>query len=151
MQRRKSLIPIINKTTAYSSAKTPSPKSKTKYLSRLSLGSPLSYKNFDRSSNPFLSSHNSNVSNEYIVCLKNFKILILLFIIIFLFLLKLIRTQQKFLIKKKVYLLLKVLQNKILNHAYYHQIIKKLMRNIEENQCLFFDHHHHLLKRISIE
>ncbi|ORX51002.1 hypothetical protein BCR36DRAFT_288922, partial [Piromyces finnis] len=63
IQRRKSLIPIINKTTSSSSSiKTPSPKSRSKAFSRYSLGSPLSYKFFDKSSNPFLSSHSSNVS-----------------------------------------------------------------------------------------
>jgi len=52
MLRRKSLIPIINKVSSHSNAKTPSPNSRSKRLSRLSLGPPLHY---DKNNNPFLS------------------------------------------------------------------------------------------------
>jgi len=52
MLRRKSLIPIINKVSSHSNAKTPSPNPRSKRLSRLSLGPPLHY---DKNNNPFLS------------------------------------------------------------------------------------------------
>jgi len=66
LSRRKSLIPIINKSTASCPSNTPSPKPRNRYLSRLSLGSPLYHKNIpSNNTNPFIPQFNNNDSTKF--------------------------------------------------------------------------------------